>query len=54
MAIEICEDCGKTFDGGPRAFICRDCRKKRLSEYAKKRKLNRLGLVAQGKKVRDE
>ena len=43
MAIEICEDCGKTFDGGPKAFLCRSCRRKRLSECAKKRNLNKLG-----------
>ena len=49
MAIEICEDCGKTFEGGPNAFLCRSCRHKRLSEYAKRRNLNKLGNDAYSK-----
>ena len=35
---EICEDCGKLFVAGPDAYLCPECRKKRLSEYAKRRK----------------
>lgn len=52
-AIEICEDCGKTFEGGARAFICPECRKERNRQAAKKRNLNRLGLIAQGKNVKN-
>lgn len=48
---EICEDCGKLFVAGPDAYLCPECRKKRLSEYAKRRKLNELGAAARwGKK----
>ena len=36
---EICEDCGKLFVAGPDAYLCPECRKKRLSEYAKRRKM---------------
>ena len=39
----ICEDCGKVFDGGPYAYFCPECRKKRLSKAAKDRNLNKLG-----------
>lgn len=54
MVIEICEDCGKTFKGGPRAFLCPKCRKKRQSDSAKKRKLNQIGLNAKRKKQEGE
>ena len=48
---EICEDCGKLFVAGPDAYLCPECRKKRLSEYAKRRKPNELGAAARwGKK----
>ena len=48
---EICEDCGKLFVAGPDAYLCPECRKKRLSKYAKRRKLNELGAAARwGKK----
>lgn len=48
---EICEDCGKLFLAGPDAYLCPECRKKRLSEYAKRRNLNELGAAARwGKK----
>lgn len=48
---EICEDCGRVFMAGPYSFLCPECRKKRLSEYAKRRKLNELGTEARrGKK----
>ena len=53
MAIEICEDCGKTFEGGPRAFLCWSCRRKRLSECAKKRNLNKIGNEAYSKQSID-
>jgi predicted nucleic acid-binding Zn-ribbon protein len=43
MAKEICADCGKVFDGGAHQFFCLDCRKRRLSESAKARNLNKLG-----------
>ncbi len=33
----ICYYCEKVFMGGPYAFVCPICRKKRLSESAKKR-----------------
>lgn len=46
MAKEICEDCGRVFEAGPSAFICPTCRKRRLSESAKKRNLSKLGLAA--------
>lgn len=29
MAKEICQDCEKVFLGGPKAFFCPECRKKR-------------------------
>ena len=44
MAKEICQDCGKLFEPkSNKAFICPDCHKKRLSQYAKERKLNKIG-----------
>lgn len=43
MAKEICQDCGKIFEGGPYAYFCPDCRRKRLSVAAKRRQLNKLG-----------
>jgi predicted RNA-binding Zn-ribbon protein involved in translation (DUF1610 family) len=43
MAKEICEDCGKIFEAGPYSYFCPDCRRQRLSEAAKRRKLNKLG-----------
>lgn len=30
MAKEICQDCEKIFEGGPHAFLCEKCRKKRI------------------------
>ncbi len=38
MPKEICEDCGKVFEAGPKAFLCPPCRRRRLSEQAKKEK----------------
>ena len=54
MAKEICLSCGKLFNGGKKAFFCSACRKKRLSESAKKRNLNKLGNAAYSKKARVE
>ena len=36
MAKEICQDCEKNFEGGPHAFLCEKCRKKRISNAMKK------------------
>ena len=33
---EICQDCERIFIGGPKAFLCPACRKKRQSENAKR------------------
>ena len=49
MAKEICEDCGKVFVDGPKAFLCPNCRKRRLSNTAKARGLSRIGVVARQK-----
>lgn len=49
MAKEICEDCEKVFDGGPRAHICPACRRRRLSESAKRRNLSKIGRDAYSK-----
>lgn len=43
MAKEICQDCGKVFEGGPNAHFCKSCIRKRLSDSAKRRKLNKIG-----------
>ena len=32
----ICKNCGCTFEGGPRASYCPECRKGRYKEYNKK------------------
>lgn len=52
MALEICEDCGKPFET-KYGFICKDCRKKRLSKSAKERNLNKLGSAAHSKKCKE-
>lgn len=49
VAKEICEDCGKVFEAGPKAFLCPSCRKRRLSNAAKARGLNRIGTNARHK-----
>lgn len=47
MAKEICEDCGKVFEPKcSKGRICPSCHKKRLSRYAKERKLNEIGTAA--------
>ena len=44
MPKEMCQDCGSLFEPkSNRAFICPICHRKRLSRYAKERKLNELG-----------
>lgn len=54
MAKELCEDCGKVFEGGPYSYFCPSCRKRRLSEAAKRRNLHKLGKEAYAKKRRLE
>lgn len=39
-AREICQDCEKIFIGGPNAFLCPECRKKRIREGQKRRREN--------------
>ncbi len=36
MTKEICQDCGETFLGGTKAFLCGECRKRRQAEAAKR------------------
>lgn len=36
MTKEICQDCGKVFLGGSKAFLCGECRKRRQAEAAKR------------------
>ncbi len=45
----VCNDCYAVFLGGPNAFLCPECRRKRLSEIAKKINLNKLGNEAYSK-----
>jgi len=49
MAKEFCADCEKVFEGGKDAFLCPACRKRRLSEAAKKRALHKKGTEARKK-----
>ena len=49
MALEVCEDCGKVFEAGKYQHICRACLRKRLSEQAKRRELNKIGNEAYSK-----
>ena len=37
----ICYYCEKVFMGGPRAFVCPECRKRIASQSAKKREAKR-------------
>lgn len=53
MTKEICVDCDKVFYGGKKSFFCPDCRKRRLSEAAKKRNLNKIGNAAYSKKCKE-
>lgn len=50
MTKEICQDCGKVYEGGPHSFLCPRCRKRHISESAKKRDLGKLGRDARAKK----
>lgn len=43
---EICDRCGDVYLGGPHSFYCQACRKRILSESAKKRNLNQIGIEA--------
>lgn len=53
MAKELCEDCGKVYDAGPRSFLCPQCRRKRLSAAAKARNLNKIGNAAYSKQQKE-
>ena len=50
MAIIICEDCGKKFDGGPHASFGRECRKRGEREGAKRRIWSEMGPAEREKK----
>ena len=52
MTLEICADCGKSFEAGPNAHLCIRCRKIRLSQYAKNRNLNKIGNDAYSEQCR--
>lgn len=44
MAKELCQDCGCVYEPkSSRGLICPKCHRKRLSQYAKARNLNKLG-----------
>lgn len=44
MAKEVCQECWAVFEAkSNRAFFCPKCRRARLSQYAKERKLNEIG-----------
>lgn len=50
MPKELCQDCETLFEPkSNKAFICPLCHRKRLSRYAKKRHLNKLGNEAYSK-----
>ncbi len=51
MIKAICEDCNTVFEAKVCAFICPDCRKRRLSENAKRIKLSELGHEANRQKI---
>lgn len=53
-ALEICERCGKVELMGPYQFFCTECRKKILSEEAKRRNLNKLGTDARSAKAKSK
>lgn len=50
----ICEECETVFLGGVNAYLCPLCRKKRLSELAKKRNLSGIGVSARREKKEGE
>ena len=44
MAKELCQDCMCIFEPkSSKGMICPECHRKRLSQYAKERNLNKLG-----------
>lgn len=47
---EICVECGAVFLGGPNAFLCPACRKKRIAAAARRRHLSHTGNEARKKK----
>lgn len=50
MAKELCQDCGRVFEPkSSKGMICLECHRKRLSRYAKERKLSKLGNDAYSK-----
>ena len=50
MAKEICQDCECVFEPkSNKGMICPKCHRKRLSQYAKDRNLNKLGNDAYSK-----
>ena len=49
MAKGICSDCGKIYEETRHSFFCADCRRRRLSEAAKSRGLNKIGSEAYSK-----
>ena len=53
-ALEICERCGKIELMGVFQFYCTECRKKILSEEAKRRGLNKLGTAARSAKAKSK
>ena len=57
LAKVICEDCGKVFMGGPKAFFCPDCRAEHVKVAARKRakemNLSALGNAAKKKAMEE-
>lgn len=54
LAKTICEDCEAVFLGGPNAYYCPACRKRRQSQQAKARNLSKLGAAARLQKLKGE
>ena len=49
-AKEICQDCGKVFLAGPKAFFCPACIKRKQKAVGRRLGLSRLGIEAKMKK----
>ncbi len=47
--VMICCDCEQTYKGGPNTYFCPECRRRRLSESAKRRNLGKIGREAYSK-----